>query len=237
MKKLLALVLSLVFVLSMCGAFADEEPVKLTMLQRLPASYVVEDNPVIKAWGEMLGVEIEIEAPPISSYNDRRNIILASGDLPDIIYVGDTGSSYAQWAADGLFLDLTDYLNEEYMPNASRVLTDLELSTVKVAALDDHIYSLPRVQTKPMDIILYRADWLEKVGMDVPTTPEEFAEVMKAFTTMDPDGNGVDDTYGFAFNIDMAPAHRVMTSGFDMRPSEVPDENGERLYGLSGLAA
>ena len=228
MKKLLAMVLCLAFVLSLSAVtFAEEEPVTLTMLQRLPASYVVEDNPVIKAWGDMLGVKIEIEAPPISSYNDRRNIILASGDLPDIIYVGDTGSSYAQWAADGLFMDLTDCLNDEYMPNAFRVLTDLELNSVKVAALDDHIFSLPRVQTKPMDTILYRKDWLDNLGLEVPTTPAEFAAVMEAFTTQDPDGNGANDTYGFAINLPMAAAHRVVTSAFDMRPSEVPDENGE----------
>jgi len=227
MKKFLATVLCLAFVLSLTTAVASaDDTVTLTMLQRLPASYVVEDNPVIEAWGELLGVKIEIEAPPISSYGDRRNIILASGDLPDIIYVGDTGSSYAQWAADGLFLDLTDYLNEESMPNAFRVLTDLELNSVKVAALDDHIFSLPRVQTKPMDTILYRKDWLDKLGLDVPTTPAEFTAVMEAFTTQDPDGNGVDDTYGFAVNLPMGAAHRVITSAFDMRPSEVPDADG-----------
>ncbi len=227
MKKFLSLVLCLALMLSVFAFAAQaEEPVTLTMLQRLPASYIVEGNPVIEAWGELLGVKIEIEAPPISSYNDRRNIILASDDLPDIIYVGDTGSSYAQWAADGLFLDLTEYLNEEDMPNAYRVLTDLELNSVKVAALDNHIFSLPRVQTKPMDTILYRQDWLDKLNLEVPTTPEEFAAVMEAFTTQDPDGNGVDDTYGFAINLPMGAAHRVMTSAFDMRPSEVPDAEG-----------
>ena len=228
MKKLLALVLSLVFILSLttCVSLAEEEPVTLKMLQRLPASYVVEGNPVIEAWGEMLGVKIEIEAPPISSYNDRRNIILASPELPDIIYVGDTGSSYAKWAADGLFLDLTDYLNEEDMPNAYRVLTDLELNSVKVASLDNHIFSLPRVQTKPMDTILYRKDWLDKLNLEVPTTPSEFAAVMEAFTTLDPDGNGIDDTYGFTINLPMGAAHRSITSAFDMRPSEVPDAEG-----------
>ncbi len=227
MKKFLAMILCLAMMCSllMVSASADE-PVTLTMLQRLPASYVVEGNPVIDAWGELLGVKVEIEAPPISSYNDRRNIILASGELPDIIYVGDTGSSYAQWAADGLFLDLTDYLNPEKMPNAYRVLTDLELSSVKVASLDNHIFSLPRVQTKPMDTILYRKDWLDKLGLEVPTTPEEFKAVMEAFTTQDPDGNGQNDTYGFALNLPMGAAHRSITSAFDMRPSEVPDAEG-----------
>ena len=33
--------------------------------------------------------------------------------------------------------------------------------------------------------------WLDAVGMEAPTTTEEFYEVMKAFATKDPNGNGV----------------------------------------------
>lgn len=83
MKKLLSLVLALALVLCVFVIPASAETKTITMLQRLPASYVVEGNPVIKAWGDMLGENIEIEAPPISSYFNRRNVILASGDLPD----------------------------------------------------------------------------------------------------------------------------------------------------------
>ena len=223
MKRIVSLFLCLLMVMSLVSVAAAEERVTLTMMNRLPASYVVEENPVIEALEDLLNVNLEIEAPPISSYSDRRNIVLASGDLPDIIYVNDTGASYSQWSRDGLFLDLTPYLNETDMPNAYKVLTEQELSKVIV---DDAVYSLPRVQTKPMDIIMYRQDWLDKLGLEVPTTPAEFAEVAKAFTTQDPDGNGVNDTYGWTFNTDLGEAARHIISGFGVRPSDVPDENG-----------
>lgn len=227
MKKFLSLVLALCMLLSLSAAALAEET--LTMLQRLPASYIVEDNPVIEAWGDMYGINIEIEAPPISSYNDRRNVVMASGDLPDLIYVGDTGALYTQWAREGLLLDLTPYLNETYMPNASKVLTQEELFNVTVQNEDgtSGIYSLPRVQTKPWDCILYRGDWLEKLGLEVPTTPEEFAEVMIAFATQDPDGNGKNDTYGWTLNTGLAAEHRNLITGFGILPTEVPNENGE----------
>lgn len=227
MKKILSLVLALAMILSLSTAAMAEET--LTMLQRLPASYVVEGNPVIEAWGDMYGIDIEIEAPPISNYSDRRNVIMASGDLPDLIYVGDMGSLYTQWAREGLFLDLTPYFNENDMPNAYKVLTEEELFGVTVQNEDGTtgIYSMPRVQTKPWDCILYRGDWLEKLGLSIPTTPEEFAEVMLAFATQDPDGNGQNDTYGWSLNTVMGPEHRSILSGFGVRPTEVPDENGE----------
>ncbi len=226
MKKIVSLLLAVTMLLTVVSSAMAEET--LTMLQRLPASYIVEDNPVIKAWGDMYGINIEIEAPPISSYSDRRNIIMGSGELPDLIYVGDTGSLYSQWARDGLFLDLTPYLNEHDMPNAYAVLTEEELRSVTVTNEDGTtgIYSLPRVQTKPYDCILYRGDWLEKLGLDIPTTPEEFAKVMIAFATQDPDGNGLNDTYGWTLNTGMTPDHRNLVSGFGIRPNEVPDADG-----------
>ncbi len=49
MKKLLSLVLALALVLCVFVIPASAETKTITMLQRLPASYVVEGNPVIKA--------------------------------------------------------------------------------------------------------------------------------------------------------------------------------------------
>lgn len=228
MKKLLSLVLAIALLMGACAftASAEEDRPTLRMLQRLNAAYVIDGNPVIDAWEDILGFNLDIEAPPISSYSDRRNVIMASGDLPDIIYVGDTGTNYVKWATDGLLLDLTEYFNEETLPHPYKVLTEDELYSVRIPSLDNHIYSLPRVQTKPWDCIIYRADWLEKLGLEVPKTPEEFKEVMIAFATQDPDGNGVDDTYGWCYNTAMGAEHRSMLSGFGVRPSDVPDENG-----------
>ena len=41
-----------------------------------------------------------------------------------------------------------------------------------------------------------RQDWLDALGLDVPRTWDELAEVAKAFVTRDPDGNGENDTIG-----------------------------------------
>jgi putative aldouronate transport system substrate-binding protein len=45
--------------------------------------------------------------------------------------------------------------------------------------------------------VLIRKDWLDKLGLRVPTTTEELFTVMKAFTERDPDGNGRADTWGY----------------------------------------
>lgn len=230
MKRTLSLALALLMLLGMAALpAASAEGETITILQRLPASFVVEDNPVIKAWGDMFGVKIEIEAPPISNYQDRRNVILASGDLPDLIWVGDQGALYTQWARDGLFVDLSKYLNEKDMPNAYKVLKPEELARVKVLLEDgtEGIFSLPRVQTKPLDGYMYRGDWLKKLNLEVPRTPAEFAKVMQAFAKQDPDGNGKDDTYGWSYNTVMGADYRTLIAAFGLRPSEVPNAEGK----------
>ena len=44
--------------------------------------------------------------------------------------------------------------------------------------------------------LFIRKDWLAKLGLEMPQTWEELYEVCHAFTYNDPDGNGVNDTYG-----------------------------------------
>jgi len=44
---------------------------------------------------------------------------------------------------------------------------------------------------------LVRKDWLDNLGLAVPSTLEELEKVAQAFTEDEPDGNGVDDTVGF----------------------------------------
>jgi len=206
-------------------ASSSEEPTTLSAILRLNAEYVIEGNPIIEELEKRLNIKLEIEAPPVNNYGDRLNIVMASGDLPDIIFLNNMGTLYQGWAADGLLLRLDEYF-ENSMPNAKAVLTEEELAHTRVQSVDNGLYSLPRVQTKPWDNIIYRKDWLDKLGLKVPTTPKEFAEVMLAFAKNDPDGNGKNDTYGWSYNRVMARFDRNLVNGFNMRPNSVPDENG-----------
>lgn len=47
--------------------------------------------------------------------------------------------------------------------------------------------------------MVYRADWLSKLGLSEPATLEELHDMLYAFTFNDPDGNGAKDTYGTSF--------------------------------------
>lgn len=53
--------------------------------------------------------------------------------------------------------------------------------------------------------MVIRKDWLDRLGLEVPKTTEEYLNVMRAFTFNDPDGNGKNDTYGFGAFLEINP--------------------------------
>jgi putative aldouronate transport system substrate-binding protein len=51
--------------------------------------------------------------------------------------------------------------------------------------------------------MLIRKDWLDRLGLKIPVTTNDYLNVMRAFTFNDPDGNGQNDTYGFGAFLDI----------------------------------
>ena len=73
-----------------------------------------------------------------------------------------------------------------------------------ITAADGNIYGLPQfdysIQDVTNDTLIINTEWLEKVGMDMPTTTEEFYQVLKAFKEAgDLNGNGKADEIPFTF--------------------------------------
>lgn len=61
---------------------------------------------------------------------------------------------------------------------------------------------IPYITTTPRATgIQVRGDWVKTLGMDLPTTIEEFEVYLEAVKTQDPDGNGTDDTYGISNSV------------------------------------
>lgn len=51
--------------------------------------------------------------------------------------------------------------------------------------------------------VLIRKDWLDKLGLEIPVTLDDYYNVMKAFTFSDPDGDQINNTYGWGAYIDI----------------------------------
>lgn len=141
------------------------------------------------------GVEIEFTGAPYSGYNEKLNLMINTNDVPDIFfYVPQDGSAYSKWVDQGLILNLDDYVKDDSVyPNLYKIIHAPEYRNIKYSGIHTLV---PRLEALNNWTIYIRKDWLDHVGLSAPSTLDEFYEVCKAFTEDDPDGNGVDDTYG-----------------------------------------
>ncbi|NLD87843.1 MAG: extracellular solute-binding protein [Clostridiales bacterium] len=174
------------------------EPVTVTMICGAGGSAVNYDNIEDMLWIQAIidksGLDMEVECLDSSSYGDNiRPRLAAAEDLPDIIQVPglDTDLTYAN---SGIFYDLTDFFDEYAYNLKWRFETN---PTVKGQATtpDGKMFYIPGINMSVdyCPAILYNQFWLQKIGMDAPTTTDELYEVLKAMKGVDFNGNGKDD--------------------------------------------
>ena len=74
---------------------------------------------------EIANVDIEWQVYPQATWPDKKNLILSSGDLPDVFYMNAVDSNdLSKYASQGMFMDLTDLI-EEYAPNVQKAFETL----------------------------------------------------------------------------------------------------------------
>lgn len=173
----------------------EREVVEVTAVLQLNPEISLENNPMLKKLERDTGVRLIIEAPPVNSFFDRVKILVGTGDMPDFFAFG-ADTYVTQWAEEGLLADVTDLIKD--YPNLSSNISPEQYGDTKVLG-NDRIYGIPRPNSYDTGGYLINKKWLDAVGMEIPETVDEFVEVCRAFTTRDPDGNGVDDTYGVSF--------------------------------------
>ena len=125
---------------------------------------------------------------------------ITSGNYPDILLVG--GADYIDYAKTGVIADISG-LVEEYGSEELKAYLESDGGVgLKSAYVDGKLYGIPLLGNSydSVMIMFIRQDWLDNLGLKVPTTMEELHEVALAFSKNDPDGNGVNDTYGLALN-------------------------------------
>jgi putative aldouronate transport system substrate-binding protein len=67
------------------------------------------------------------------------------------------------------------------------------------ARINGKLYGLPRPRVLGRPGLMIRQDWLDNLGLKMPTNAQEVYEVAKAFTLNDPDKNGQADTTGIEY--------------------------------------
>jgi len=211
MKKVLvsALLMALVSTLAFASGNKEETaapagPVELSVWAVEAAAVPVEPE-ALANWAaveEATGTNLDWSLINTDVKDEQFNLVLASGDMPDIMayYEGKKGhTSINKFGSEGAFLPLEDLI-EANAPNLKAALLDDEKVRGSLTAADGHIYFVPMMAALNAARGWYiRYDWLEKLGLEVPTTTEELYNVLVAFRDGDPNGNGEKDEIPMVF--------------------------------------
>ncbi len=141
---------------------------------------------------EEYGIDFEMHYPARNSYVEVINLAVASGDLDGIVALF-TPQIVREWKAEGLIYPLTDFLadNEVYNTTYPEVWKETYSFEGELWALAAGGDGVPAMFARSI-----RGDWLDTFGLARPETVWELYEASKMFTFNDPDGNGIDDTFG-----------------------------------------
>lgn len=211
MKRIITLVLAVLMVMPlMCGfALAEEAPVKLTMsVKSNPSIPDYNTNDFSKWLEETANVDLEFIVIPADVANEKVNMMLNTGDYPDI-WMNAVPNEYMYGVEEGVLLDYTPYLNDEYLPNLCAELEKHPHMVTGGKAIDGGWYTFPSfnisLHTRYYNKVWYNTMWLEKLGCDIPTDAQEFYDVMVKYKELNPDGiaftGEVPQVIGFVVNM------------------------------------
>lgn len=149
---------------------------------------------IMKELEEKHNIEIEWEVYYASDWAEQKSLLLASGDLPDAFLGSNALNASDMNQNKANFVELSDYINEETMPNLSAIMEEDTQMRAICTDRDGKIYSLPKkLGIRPeVDgyVFFINKEWLDNLGLEVPSTYQELETVLEAFATQDADGDG-----------------------------------------------
>ena len=162
----------------------------------------IRDVYFTNAYEKMTGVKIEWIEVSSDAFDDQLALRLTTGDLPDVILKGGiSNSSQLKYGEQGYFLNLMQGdLLKNYAPNYWALCQEYPEILSASMMPDGSVYSLGMVRNSTGSTIasklFFNEDWLKAVNKEVPTTADEFYDVLKAFKENDPNGNNRNDEIG-----------------------------------------
>lgn len=179
MKRILSLILSTLLIVSLAGVAAAEGTPLSVITVRAGASFPdgvnVGNSDYLEMIEALTGYDLDW-----TNFNegtaDELRLLLASGNAPDLIQFANT-DPLVELANAGAILPLDEALAEV----GQDLLAFIPEDVLDSGRINGEVYFLPRYIGKgPIGTIALRADILEALGLETPTTIEEYDAVFAA---------------------------------------------------------
>ncbi|MCK4515649.1 MAG: extracellular solute-binding protein, partial [Spirochaetaceae bacterium] len=175
-----------------------EEQVTVTIMAERHAQITsMSDNYATRYMEDQTNVHIEWLDTPMAEFDEKLNLVLASGEYPDAIMDFNVAADLVvRYGSEGIFVPLNDLI-QEHSPNLLEMFEQIPMLRDLITAPDGNIYGFPAVNDNFNGMFRSKmwinSSWLETLGLAMPSTTEEFYDVLRAFKDNDPNGNGIQD--------------------------------------------
>lgn len=191
------------------------------------------DTELGKNWQANTGVTVEFQHPAAGQENEQFNLMVADGNLPDVIergWVNNYPGGPEKAISDGVIIALNDVI-DQYCPNLKKYLSENPDIDRMVKTDNGTYFAFPFIRGE--DGLCYtvgsfiRKDWLDDLGMEVPTTIDEWHDVLVAFKEQkgavaplcyDNANFKYSNPFAFAYGVGMSSSKFIL------------DDNGEVVY-------
>jgi multiple sugar transport system substrate-binding protein len=175
-------VLCIVALLPLGTAFAQQDPVRVWTRSSKDGRKTYDA--IATAFTQKTGIPVEY-FNATTDFEQRVARAAVANDLPDLI-INDSGAT-GQFVQMGMLeaIDRSSFAGESDIH---------ERAWEDAKGFDGRYYGVPT--SAQAHVLFVRKDWREKLGLPIPQTWDDVANLALAFTTKDPDGNGRADTYG-----------------------------------------
>ncbi len=230
MKKTLSILLALCLLLGCASAFADDTVSQLAM-NSWYSTVDLKDAYLLNKIAENAGVTVEWNLIDPTTYSETVSPMLAAGqDLPDVIQLPDLDPNMT-YLSSGMFEPLDEHF--DIMPNYKKFLDENPIIKGSLTAVDGHIYYVPQtvVTNNYQPVLMYNMPWLEKAGIEAPTTLDAFVEMLRYFKENDMNGNGdASDEIPMSIQSAFLPYMFGPAFGLDLVSGFYADDEGKVHY-------
>ncbi|BBH18716.1 hypothetical protein Back11_00610 [Paenibacillus baekrokdamisoli] len=168
----------------------------------------IDNNVWTRSIADKLGIKVKNNwvvsgDSPGGQGEQKMNVSIASGDLPDFISVN--AKQLKQLVDADMLMDLSDVYEKYASPFLKDILKQDGPNALASSTFDGKLMAVPNTSSS-MDnsmLLWVRSDWLKKLNLPEPKTMNDVLAISEAFTTKDPDGNGKPDTIGLSLNKDL----------------------------------
>lgn len=175
----------------------QDVPVRLEWLAG-PNPGMDEEAPVVKAVEDRFHIDLKIWELASDGFWDSANDCFERGELPDVLVL-DNINQLPGYVDMGIIAELPVEVISEKAPAYAQAVDSEEDGTFwKTMTYKGKNYGVANPMDAVPTVMVWRKDWLDRLGLSVPETLEEYEKVLTAFVKEDPDGNGENDTSAMA---------------------------------------